>query len=99
MGIAMPPKDLLRYREQKDAITDKLELVNLKPNNTQYACAVACVCDPKRARTFLAVPSGQGKSRIIATIIALVNEFEGSLQFAIVFPNELLASVNAEDYK
>lgn len=74
-------------------------MANLGPNNTQYACAVACVCDPKRARTFLAVPSGQGKSRIIATIIALKAEIDGVIQFAIVFPNELLARVNAEDYK
>ena len=57
-------------------VTEKLALVNLRPNNTQYACAVACVGDPKRARTFLAVPSGQGKSRIIAAVVALKAELD-----------------------
>ena len=70
----------------------------MEPNNTQYACAVAAICDPKRHRTFMAVPSGQGKSRIIATVVALKKELEGLRDFTIVFPNELLAGVNRQEY-
>ena len=58
---------------------------------------MACVNVVKRS--FLAVPSGQGKSRIIATVIALLARMRNLSKFAIVFPNSLLASVNRSDFQ
>lgn len=40
-----------------------------------------------------------GKSRIIATIVVLQNEFSGNEHFSIVFPNELLRSVEEDKYR
>ena len=40
-----------------------------------------------------------GKSRIIATIVVLQNEFSAAEKFAIVFPNKLLKSVDEDKYR
>ena len=40
-----------------------------------------------------------GKSRIIATIVVLHNEFGGNERFSIVFPNKLLRSVEEDKYR
>ena len=40
-----------------------------------------------------------GKSRIIATIVLLKHEYQGSENFSIVFPNELLKSIDEQKYR
>ena len=40
-----------------------------------------------------------GKSRIIATIVLLKHEYQRSDNFSIVFPNELLKSVDEQKYR
>ena len=47
--------------------------IKLSVNNNQFAAAVAAVHDNNNKRNFLSVPSGMGKSRIIAAVIALKN--------------------------
>ena len=97
MDVTLTPYMVKRYANKQNEITQKLEVCKLAPNNSQYACAVACVSESKR--TFLAVPSGQGKSRVIATVIALLSEMRFAIKFAILFPNRLLAEVNRADFE
>lgn len=47
----------------------------------------------------LSVPSGKGKSRIIAAIIALQAEFNDRQHFTIVYSSRLLMSANEKRYK
>ena len=60
---------------------------------------MAATYNPKRPRSFITVPSGMGKSRIIAAIVVLQNEFGGADKFTIVFPNKLLKSVDEVKYQ
>lgn len=43
--------------------------------------------------TKMCICKGMGKSRIIATIVALKNEYDGTNKFTVVFTSELLKSV------
>ena len=47
----------------------------------------------------VSVPSGKGKSRIIAAIIALQADFKAVDHFTIVYSNEILKSANEKKYK
>ena len=47
----------------------------------------------------VSVPSGKGKSRIIAAIIALQADFKAVNNFTIVYSNEILKSANEKKYK
>lgn len=72
--------------------------VELLPNNNQYACAVAALWDDRKPRSFINVPSGMGKSRVIAALIALKNEYDDTQHFTVVFTTELLKSVENDKY-
>ena len=67
-------------------------------NNNQFAAAIAAVYDDSH-RQFLSVPSGMGKSRIIAAVIALQNLYRQITQFTVVFTSELLKRASASFYE
>ena len=56
-------------QQRVDAV---LAPISLSVNNNQFAAAIAAVHHGTK-RQFLSVPSGMGKSRIIAAVIALKN--------------------------
>lgn len=68
--------------------------IGLEVNNNQYGCAVAAICEPNRKRTILGIPSGKGKSRVIAAIIALKTDFTSTKNFTIVYSSEILKNVD-----
>ena len=45
------------------------------------------------------IPSGNGKSRVIAACIALRHEMNARSKFAIVFTSDMLKEVDEEKYK
>ena len=65
------PNSLKRYYKQKKSVTDELSSVGLQPNNSQYGCAVAALYKTQNSRSIISVPTGKGKSRIIAAVVAL----------------------------
>ena len=71
MGIELPPAMLERYVQKQDKVRGVLQQIDYSVNNNQFAAAVAALCDPKSRRQFLSVPSGMGKSRIIAAVLVL----------------------------
>ena len=46
----------------------------------------------------MCICKGMGKSRIIAAIVALKNEYDGTNKFTVVFTTELLRSVESASY-
>lgn len=82
----------------QDKIQQIFSQVDYAINNNQFAAAVAALCSPKSKRQFLTVPSGMGKSRIIAAVLALKNMMEGTQHFTIVFTTSLLRSVDQKVY-
>ena len=70
MGIELPPAMLERYVQKQDKVRGILQQIDYSVNN-QFAAAVAVLCDPKSRRQFLSIPSGLGKSRIIAAVLVL----------------------------
>ena len=67
-------------------------------NNNQFAAAIAAVYDDSH-RQFLSVPSGMGKSRIIAAVIALQNIIREIRLFTVVFTTELLKRASQAYYE
>ena len=59
------------FVKMQDQISTTLNDVGLKPNQAQYGIAVGAICNDKMPRSIISVPSGKGKSRIIAAIIAM----------------------------
>ena len=57
------------------------------------------MCDRKHKRNFLSIPPGKGKSRVIAAVIVLMNEYSATRDFTIVFTTELLKSVDQRVYE
>ena len=84
------------YTKRREKIRSLLADVDLECNKNQFGCTVAAICDPKRKRTLLAIPSGKGKSRVIAAIIALKSDFSVTKHFTIVYSSELLKNVDEE---
>ena len=82
----------------QDKIQQIFSQVDYAINNNQFAAAIAALCSPKSKRQFLTVPSGMGKSRIIAAVLALKNMMEGTQHFTIVFTTSLLKSVDQKVY-
>ena len=56
------------------------------------------MCNPKSHRHFLSIPTGMGKSRVIAAVVVLKQMADGSEEFDIVFTTELLKSVDERVY-
>ena len=67
-------------------------------NNNQFAAAIAAVYHDSH-RQFLSVPSGMGKSRIIAAVIALQNLYRQITQFTVVFTTGLLKRASQSFYE
>ena len=65
----------------------------------KFGCAIAALCDKRRPRSIISVPSGKGKSRIIAAAVALAARYDGVRNFAIVYSSELLKSVDTRSYQ
>ena len=76
-----------------------LRTVGLLPNNNQFGCAIAGLCDKRRRRNIISVPSGKGKSRIIAAAVVLAARYDGVSNFSIVYSSELLKSVDCHKYE
>ena len=70
MGIVLNEQRIAAFLSKQAAVADVLDPIKLSVNNNQFACAIAAVYDEKK-RQFLSVPSGMGKSRIIAAVITL----------------------------
>ena len=70
MGIVLSEQRTAQFLSKQAAVADVLDPIELSVNNNQFACAIAAVYDDKK-RQFLSVPSGMGKSRIIAAVITL----------------------------
>ena len=68
--------------------------LNFQVNNNQFACAVVAVSDSKHKRQFITVPTGMGKSRIIAAVIALQHELDSTKNYTIVFISDTLKEAN-----
>ena len=51
---------------------------------------MAAIHDAKSKRQVLSVPSGMGKSRIIAAVLAMKSLFDGVNSFTVVFTTQLL---------
>ena len=83
-----------------DQISTTLNDVGLKPNQAQYGIAVGAICNDKMPRSIISVPSGKGKSRIIAAIIAMRAKSGLFTQkhFTVVYSSELLQKVDFEKY-
>ena len=71
MEIDMSSHKWKHFVNRQDEINRDLGDVGLKPSHAQYGIAVAAICNAKRPRSVISVPSGRGKSRIIAAIIAM----------------------------
>ena len=98
MGISPTPERLTQFLSKQVEVAGVLDPINLSVNNNQFACAVAAVyADSKRQ--FLSVPSGMGKSRIIAAVIALQSMCRGIDRFTVVFTSELLRRASEGFYK
>lgn len=67
-------------------------------NNNQFAAAIAAVRDDS-CRQFLSVPSGMGKSRIIAAVIVLQNLCRSITCFTVVFTTKLLKQASQAYYE
>ena len=98
MGIELPPAMLERYVQKQDKVQGILQQIDYSVNNNQFAAAVAVLCDPKSRRQFLSVPSGMGKSRILAAVLVLKHEYDRTNKFTIVFTTDLLKSVDERVY-
>ena len=57
------------------------------------------MCDKKKPRNIISVPSGKGKSRIIAAVVALAAHQDSVNDFTIVYSSELLKSVDSHAYE
>ena len=56
---------------------------------------MAAICDTvRRPRTIIAVPSGKGKSRIMAAIIVLKFDYSKEKHYTILYSSDLLKSVD-----
>ena len=64
--------------------------IDFVPNNSQFGCAVAALCDKRKPRTMISVPTGKGKSRVIAAVVALAASYDEEKDFTIVYSSDLL---------
>ena len=87
------------YNKRMTMVESVLKDANLQPSNRQIGCAVAMIMHQSK-RVFLTVPSGKGKLRIIAALIALSTLARKEIKhFTIVFTSALLMSVDEQTYK
>ena len=98
MGIILKENRWQQYVNRQPQVNADLLMVHLQPNNVQFGCAVAALCDKRRPRSIISVPSGKGKSRIIAAAVALAARYVGVQNFTIVYSSELLKSVDTMAY-
>ena len=99
MKVPLTPNQIAKYTARKEAIDAYLEDIGLQVNNNQFGCAVAATYDSKKPRTILAVPSGKGKSRIMAAVIALKYDYAGTREFTILYSSELLKSADHDKFE
>ena len=99
MEISLSQRTYDYFRRLRKAIDRDLRCVGLPCNNIQYACAVAAVSNRSRPRVIVQIPSGRGKSRVMAAVIALKARQLVSPKFAIVFSSELLRDVDGGKYE
>lgn len=98
MRVPFDDAKLKRFTELQQEVAQVLDPVNLSVNNNQFATAIAATCDDGK-RQFLGVPSGMGKSRIIAAVIVLKYLQKGITRFTVVFTSKLLRSADQAMYK
>ena len=98
MGYDLPPKLLDAFVSKQSRLKQIFAQVDYAVNNNQFAAAVAALCDKKSKRQFITVPSGMGKSRIIAAVLALKSMMHDTKHFTIVFTTALLKSVDQKVY-
>ena len=90
MDIDINETQYKTYVKRRHETERSLADIGLLPNNNQFGCAVGAVIDRKRPRNVISVPSGKGKSRIIAAVIALRAQYYKQPHFTIVYSTELL---------
>ena len=90
MSVTMAKEKLDRFVSRQQQVAKILGQVDITINNNQFAAAVAAIHDPKSKRQVLSVPSGMGKSRIIAAVVAMKSLFDGLQHFTVVFTTDLL---------
>ena len=56
------------------------------------------MCDPDNQRKFISVPTGMGKSRIIAAVVVVKHLFARTWDFTIVFTTPLLKQADESIY-
>ena len=71
MDVDISDRKYRQYLSHQRQVNKDLLPCHLQPNNVQFGCAVAALCDKKKTRNIISVPSGKGKSRIIAAVVAL----------------------------
>ena len=93
MQIDMSDYKWKHFVNRQAEISTTLNDVGLKPNHAQYGIGVGAICNVKRPRSIITVPSGKGKSRIIAAIIAMRAKSPKLFKqehFTIVYSSKLL---------
>ena len=98
MGVDLSETKWHQYVKLQERVNYDLGNINFVPNNNQFGCAVAALCDKRKPRTIISVPTGKGKSRVIAAVVALAN-YDGEKAFTIVYSSELLKSVDCKKYE
>ena len=84
---------------RQEKVNYDLGNINFVPNNSQFGCAVAALCDKRKPRSIISIPTGKGKSRVIAAVIALAVTYDDEKAFTIVYSSELLKSVDCKKYE
>ena len=90
---------LKRLRKLQHDVNRDLAPVGLQPNNAQYGCAVAALYKREHSRSIISVPTGKGKSRIIAAVVNLAVLQQMADKFTVVYSSELLKSVDQRNYE
>ena len=99
MGIDLSTRKYKTFVGHQEHVDKVLDGVGLGANSNQFGVAAAVLLKAKTPRMLLSVPSGKGKSRIIAAIITLQAEFSDKQHFTIVYSSRLLMSANEKRYK
>ena len=101
MGVDMKGINEAYWTQMYERIRNTLADYDFLPNPTQFGCAIAILKWDGGHRRLLMMPSGQGKSRVIACLIAIrAHERTNYKQegFTIVFSSALLRDVDAVKY-
>ena len=100
IGVPRVNVNLATCHKVRSRLNTILQSVNFGVNNVQFATAYAAIKKSKKLRCMVTMPSGQGKSRVIAALIAIrvISKYTDN-GFAIVFSSYLLKEVDRAKYE